>query len=114
MCLGWLARVEAWCLRGWHRAKPVQAFPSEKAIKQASKFVNLVRVPGDRYEVRGLLLSVYGLRRGQAPQHAAETAQGLTSINIGLPNQRKPVALDMNDQVDNWKVTQYLEIHNGI
>ena len=97
-------------MRGWHRAKPVQAFPSEKAIKQASRFVNLVRVPGDRYEVCGLLLSMLGLKKQNVPT-CFPISQGLTSVY--LPNgdtlARSQMARDV--QVKNWKITQYLEIH---
>jgi hypothetical protein len=112
VCLGVLARVEAWVSAGfgscWRRAKPVQAFPSEKG-KEASE--ETFRVPGDPFtRCVCLLLSMLGLKKQNVPT-CFPISQGLTSVY--LPNgdklARSQMARDV--QVKNWKITQYLEIH---
>ena len=56
-------------------------------------------VPGDRYEVCALLLSMLDLRRCKIPQHAPKTARELTSV-VGLPKQKELADLQatINDQ----------------
>ena len=65
-------------------------------------------MPGDRYEVCGLLLSMLDHRKSRTLQPAPETARVLTAralASVDLPIQKKLTVLQasMKDQADDFR-----------
>lgn len=93
---GCLARVEAWVLRGLATGRSL--FKHFQAKRQLSK-----RVPGDRYEVCGLLLSMLDHRKSRTLQPAPETARALASVDLSIQKKLTVLQASMKDQADDFR-----------